>query len=162
MKIEIQSIPLEQKIILRNLMQLYQYDFSELSGEDINEYARFEYNYLDYYWTEEKRFPYLIRVEDKIAGFVLVNDHLLSNHNGEARSLAEFFILRKFRRRGIGSQVAKKIFSSHSGPWEVTTLEYNKAAISFWTKTISDYTNGKFEEIVRNGDDWDGRIYKFG
>ena len=36
MPVEIRDVPLEQKHVLRQLMQLYLYDFSEIDGDDVS------------------------------------------------------------------------------------------------------------------------------
>ena len=59
--------------------------------------------------------PLLIRRDGKLAGFALVN---AVTHSGRAadRNMAEFFIVRKHRRSGIGRAAAQKIFSRYAGP----------------------------------------------
>ena len=42
--------------VLRNLLQLYVYDFSEIEGYDLNEHGLYKYRYLDNYWSEEDRY----------------------------------------------------------------------------------------------------------
>ena len=81
-------------------MELYQYDFSELLNTDLDEHWYFGYSYLDYYWVESNRYPFVVRVDDKLAGFALVNKSTCLLDSQYA--LAEFFILRKYRKQGIG------------------------------------------------------------
>jgi hypothetical protein len=52
------------------MMELYNYDFSEFSEDDINEYGYFGYPRIDDYWNEEGRHPFFIRVDGKLAGLV--------------------------------------------------------------------------------------------
>jgi predicted acetyltransferase len=78
--ITIQKVEYDHKSTLRNLLELYKYDFSEFDPEDVNENSLYDYMYLDHYWTEEGRHPFFIRVDGKLAGFALVrmmgkNDH---------------------------------------------------------------------------------------
>lgn len=92
MKVSVQPMLVEQKSVLIQLMELYMCDFSLYSDDDINEYGYFGYSSIDDYWNEEGRYPYRIRVNEKIAGFVLVRscceyNELLNPHN-----IAEFFI----------------------------------------------------------------------
>ena len=93
MKISVEPVLIEQKSVLVQLMELYMYDFSLYSDDDINEYGYFGYSRIDDYWNEDGRYPYLIRVNEKIAGFVLVRscceyNELLNPHN-----IAELFIM---------------------------------------------------------------------
>jgi predicted acetyltransferase len=52
----------------------------------------------------------------------------------------------KYRRKGIGSYVAKKVFDMHKGQWEVLQLPTNVRAQKFWKTIISEYTNGAYKE----------------
>ncbi|MDU4951188.1 MULTISPECIES: hypothetical protein [Clostridium] len=60
----------------------------------------------------------------------------------------EFFLLRPYRGRNIASIAAKQIFDKFLGEWKlyVAPSGTNPRAEKFWRKTISDYTNGNFEE----------------
>lgn len=70
---EVVPVSIGDKSVLRQLMELYKYDFSEFDKEDINEHGYLGYKYLDSYWTEKNRNAYFIKVDQKIAGFVLLN-----------------------------------------------------------------------------------------
>lgn len=144
MKVSVQPMLVEQKSVLIQLMELYMYDFSLYSDDDINEYGYFGYSRIDDYWNEEGRYPYLIRVNEKIAGFVLVRscceyNELLNPHN-----IAEFFIMQKYRRRGVGKIASMKVFDMHKGGWEVSQWSNNIPAQKFWRAVISEYTKGDF------------------
>lgn len=143
MNIEIQRVPYEQKSVLRNLMELCQHDYTEFSGHDLNEQGLYGYKYFDHYWTEPTRHPFLVRAAGKIAGFALVRE---LQEEGEPRfcSIAEFFIVRKYRSTGIGRQVAVEIFRSFPGKWHVAQTRENVAAQAFSKKVISAYTGGEY------------------
>ena len=63
----------------------------------------------------------------QIAVLVLVNDdpHLESR---PARTIAEFFILRKYRRQGVGDMAARHVFDLFPGPWEALAASRRNAA----------------------------------
>lgn len=151
MEIEIQEVPREDKSVLRALMELYLYDYSEFSGADVTEHGTYPgYPYLDHYWTEERRHPFFVRVDAKLAGFVLVRSELTGT--GEPSSaLAEFFIMRKYRRQSVGQQVATLIFDRFPGEWSVSHEDINPAAGQFWRHVIGDYTGGQFTEHRPHG-----------
>jgi Predicted acetyltransferase len=146
MDISIQPMLIEQKSLLIQLMELYMYDFSLYSNDNVNEYGYFGYSHIDDYWNEDGRFPYLIRVDRKISGFVLVrscceyNEMMLNPHN-----IAEFFVMQKYRRLGVGKFVAMRVFDMHRGAWEVTQWSNNIPAQNFWKAVISEYTNGNYK-----------------
>lgn len=72
MKIELVKVSMHQKMVLRHLLELYQYDFSEFDYADVNEYGLYDYKFLDHYWTEPDRIPFFIKVDERYAGFVLL------------------------------------------------------------------------------------------
>ncbi|MBI3240790.1 MAG: GNAT family N-acetyltransferase [Chloroflexi bacterium] len=160
MDIEIQPASLSDKPILRNLLELCQHDYSEFDSADVDEHGLFGYNYLDNYWTEPGRHPFLVRVSGKLAGFVLVR-LLDSADNQPTYSMAEFFILRKYRRLGVGREVARRIFDKFQGKWSVAQEDGNRPAQAFWRKVIAEYTNEDYEEVQRQDDEWRGPIQMF-
>ena len=144
MKIKVLPALVANKPAIEQMMELYQYDLSEFEDTDLDEDGYFGYEYLDYYWTEPNRYPFIVRFENKLAGFVLVNEY--THFSDSQHSVAEFFILRKYRRRGIGRQVAFDIFEQFSGRWEISHINTNTAAESFWRSSVGDYTRGDYTE----------------
>lgn len=138
--------------VLRQLLELYLYDFSEFTGEDVNQHGRYGYEYLDHYWTESTRYPFLLRVNDQIAGFILVRDQILED-GLVVHSMAEFFVMRKYRRKNIGRQAAFQAFDRFPGRWRVTEIEENLPAQNFWRQIIAEYTGGQFSEGVNPSGD---------
>jgi len=53
--IELITADEQDKPIVRNLMQNYQYDSSEHTNEDPGRFGLFDYKYLDHYWTEREK-----------------------------------------------------------------------------------------------------------
>ena len=50
--------------------------------------------------------------------------------------MAEFFVLRKYRRCGIGSHVALEVWKRFPGQWEVRVIESHISALPFWAPGI--------------------------
>lgn len=134
----------EEKSILRNMLQLYIYDFSEFAGFDLDQHGFYGYRYLDHYWAEEGRFPFLVRADGKLAGFVFIRTESLET--SPRYSLAEFFIMRKYRRHGIGERVAREIFDRFPGRWSFHVDLRNESGLPFWRKVVDRITNGQFTE----------------
>lgn len=160
MNIEVVSAAESDKAVLRRLMQLYQYDFSEREGTDVDSHGVFDYRWLDNYWTEESRHPFLIRVDGNWAGFTLVNEYTRVARS-PARSIAEFFVMRKYRRKGIGTRVASEMFGMFPGRWEVCETADNKEAQAFWRAAISSQVGESYEEIELSDDRWTGPVQVF-
>jgi predicted acetyltransferase len=166
MDIQLRIVEYSQKVILRNLLELYSYDFSVIEDEDVDEFGLFGYRYLDHYWTEAGRYPYLIRVDSILAGFVLLRegtyfDELLGQFPLPPMKVAEFFVMRKYRRKGVGKHVAREVFDRYPRRWEVAQVANDVEAQSFWRKVISEYTDGKFEEYFLNNTNWHGQVLVF-
>lgn len=164
MDLEIIPAKEEDKSVLRRLMELYLYDFSEMDGADVNEAGLFEYDYLDHYWTEEGRHPFLVRVDGKLAGFVLVRQsesRVPGEPEGQVHQIAEFFVMRKYRRKGVGKRLACEIFDRFRGRWEVDEIPENLAAQAFWRRVIGEYTGGKYRELWPNIDEFEGPVQLF-
>ncbi|MBU9710848.1 GNAT family N-acetyltransferase [Evansella tamaricis] len=139
-----------EKNIINNLMQFYFYDFSEFVDAYVKEDGLFEdYSYLDAYWEENDRYPYLIWNDNRLVGFALIRK--INTAGDYYFSIAEFFIMKKFRRNGLGKLAAQTIFRNHKGPWEVFQIANNHPAQSFWRKTIQEFTSGHYEERILDG-----------
>ncbi|MCR8644391.1 GNAT family N-acetyltransferase [Paenibacillus sp. N1-5-1-14] len=157
--IEIVKVSYDQKSVLRNLLELYKYDFTEFDPEDMNESGLYEYMYLDHYWTEAGRHPFFIRVEGKLAGFALVRELGLDEVERKIYSIAEFFVMKKYRRDGVGKQAAHAVFDLFRGRWEAAVMEENVPAQHFWRKTVHAYKSREVQEIRK--EEWDGPIVTF-
>jgi predicted acetyltransferase len=147
LNIELVRVEKEQRSVLRQLVELYAYDFSEYDQADVNDHGYFGYDYLDYYWTEPNRHSFFIRVDGKLAGFVLVSDYCSVLREAQGWSVSEFFVMRKYRRQGVGKQVAAMVFGMFSGKWEVFQHEANVPSYHFWASVVQAYTGGRFETV---------------
>ncbi|WP_275441494.1 hypothetical protein [Brevibacillus laterosporus] len=76
MKIELVKVSMHQKMVLRHLLELYQYDFSEFDYADVNEHGLYDYKFLDHYWTEPDRIPFFIKVEVLLNGRVFYHEKI--------------------------------------------------------------------------------------
>jgi predicted acetyltransferase len=129
--VDVQVLPAGpgDKPVVRRLLELYRYDFSEFDGSDLDEHGEYGYLYLDVYWTEPDRRPFLLRVDGKWAGFALVR-------TGPPLDMAEFFVLRKYRRSGVGRRTAMALFGMFPGTWTVRQQLSNPSATVFWRSVI--------------------------
>ena len=134
-----------------NLMQLYTYELSFFEDEtthfNLMDSGLYELSeYIDLFWKEEKRFPYILRCDGKLCGFVLVR----FNEEGY-NEISEFFVLNKYRRSGAGKFMANEMFKLYHGKWEIRTLLKNKRAQDFWRNVVSKISDGDFEEkLIRD------------
>jgi predicted acetyltransferase len=151
--------------ILQNLMQLYTHDFSQFWGGsargDLNAQGLFDPYPLDEYWRRDNWAAMLIWCDRVLAGFCLINDRTHTGLQAE-RNMAEFFILRKHRGRGVGRIAAEGIFSLYPGSWEVAVARKNVSARDFWFKVIkSAAQSSQFQELDIRDERWNGPIFRF-
>ncbi|MBI4299756.1 MAG: GNAT family N-acetyltransferase [Chloroflexi bacterium] len=149
-----------QKKVLARLLELYQYDLSDVTGKELAESGLYGYVYLDDYWREEGREAYLFLSEGKLAGFALVNRYALLPANQDAYSIAEFFVLKTHRRRSIGTAAAREIIRQHQGKWEIRVFAKNEGAIAFWRQVIREL-GVEFVETLPGAELWQGVIFSF-
>lgn len=155
----------EDKRFIRNLMQFYLSEMSIFGGATPNQHGTFEYRYLDHYWTDngvaEGRAPFLIHADGDIAGFALKNRWSVINRTPDVSTVAEFFVMSRWRRQGVGRATAFSLFDRFPGPWEVRELRANLPAQHFWRSVIAEYTAHAWQEIDFQDDAWDGPVQLF-
>jgi predicted acetyltransferase len=161
MEVILKRIPLGDKPVLARLFELYRYDLSEYDGAHLSRHGLYGYRFLDHYWTEKGRHPFFIITDGVISGFLLVSDTCCLCGPGEANSIAEFFILRKYRRKGIGRAAAVSAFKMFPGKWEVVQHPDNKPSMNFWENVIEDVSRGQFRKLEAETDTWTGQALIF-
>ena len=103
--------------------------------------------------------PLLIRADGRIAGFVLVNQWSALDRPLD-HSVAEFFVLRKYRRARVGTRAAHLAFRQLPGRWEVPVASYNHGALAFWRHVVASLPM-QAEEHVGDGQRWAGTVFCF-
>ena len=145
--VEVNPALLEHAPILANLLELYAHDFSEFHSLDLGPDGRFGYESLPLYWSEPNRHPFLIRGDGKLAGLALVKRGSEISGNQTVWDMSEFFVLRGYRRRGIGMLAAQKMWRRFPGIWEVRVMQSNVLANLFWEQAISNFTGEAIQPV---------------
>ncbi len=135
-----------ERALLENLTQFYCYDFSEVLDLHVDDDGRFGGVDLTPYWVDEWRHPFLLRIDEKLAGFALISERSKITGTSGVFDVTEFFVLRRFRRHGVGRAAAFAAFDRFGGRWEVRQREENPSATAFWRRTIDAYTRGNYQE----------------
>jgi predicted acetyltransferase len=151
----------EQQPALANLLELYAHDFSEFHPLEIGASGRFGYPSLPLYWSEPGRYPLLIKMDGNLAGFAFVKRGSEVSGNLAVWDMAEFFILRGYRKRGIGTQAAHEVWRRFPGPWEVRVMQSNLSAHLFWDRAISDFTGEAIHPVSAEKDGKHWNLYSF-
>ena len=115
--------------LLDRMMQSYLRGFSAVDGRVPDADGRYPYPWLDAYWGDEDRRPYLIDVDAVPAGFALVR-------LTRPIEMAEFFIDPARRREGVGRCAVERLLALHPGEWQVSQMRGNEGAAAFWRAVI--------------------------
>ncbi len=146
----IQLIPASIKDypVIQNMARFYVYDMSEYLGHEkgweMPENGLYECIDFKKYWEDPDAHPFLIRIDQEIAGFVIIDKK--GSRPDIDFNMAQFFIVRKFKHQGIGRYVATYCFDRFKGTWEVMVLPGNTGAYEFWKKVVQDFSKGDFRE----------------
>lgn len=150
MHVLIKRIGGEHKHIIENLVQLYLYDISDLDNRDLGSDGRYRFKDIEPYLRGSDAWAYLIYDGDSnhILGFALVSRKNSLLFGDIVYSIDDFFVLRKYRKQGVGKQAAFLLFQSFPGPWEVSEMQENEAAHRFWVRVIGEFTGGNFMDTT--------------
>ena len=141
------------------MLELYQYDISDIYDQDLD--AAGEYGYdLSRFSEGERCFAHVCLVNTHYAGFALVAPAFVTQASG--CWMEQFFILKKYRRGNVGAELARHVFRTHPGPWEVGQMPSNLPAQAFWRKVIGETTAGRYTEIHVTEGRWRGVVQRFG
>ncbi|WP_437608821.1 GNAT family N-acetyltransferase [Sorangium sp. So ce834] len=150
-------------LLLSNLLELYIHDLSDVfPGLELGPDGRFGYDKLALYWSErERRFAFIVRCAGRIAGFALTTRGSPAADNPDVLDVAEFFILRRYRRSGVGRRAAVLLWQRFPGEWTVRVSEGNAGALAFWRSVVAEFTSGAATETTRPGRPHPWRVFSF-
>lgn len=143
---------------LGQMLELYQYELSDLWDQDLDDQGRFGYD-LSRHRQAERFFAHVLRVGSHPAGFALVAPAAVTQQEGFW--MEQFFVLRKYRRAGHGLALARHVFQHHPGPWEVGQMPGNTAARQFWRRVVAHLTQGRYGEVEVTDGWWQGTVQRF-
>jgi predicted acetyltransferase len=144
MKVTLHEATTADLAVVKNLVPYYIYDMSEHMGWPCTAEGRFDgCDDLGSYWNSPRRHAFVLRSEGEVAGFVLI---LAENQEQDVDfSVTDFFVLRKFRRHGVGRRIAHELFERFPGRWKVEQFARNTPAVAFWSRIIDEYSSGRYE-----------------
>jgi predicted acetyltransferase len=123
------------------------------SVTSLGEIGYSESDQLDRWFGDSSVNPLLILRGTEPVGFAMV----ARGSAGAGRAacdyrMAEFFVTRNARRRGIGRLAVELILNRFAGRWEITEYLRNPVAVAFWRRVVANYTHGSYQERVTNGE----------
>jgi predicted acetyltransferase len=149
--------------LLANLLELYTHDLSSVFPEVLlGPDGRFGYPKLSLYWAEaERRFAFIVRADGYVAGFILATRGSPAVDDPEALDVAEFFVLRRYRRAGVGSRAAALLWRRLPGRWVVRVSEANRNGLAFWTHVVEAASGGRAVTFAQSGSPAAWRVFTF-
>ena len=158
MTLELPKARAEDFPALQQMLEFYQYDLSDIWLQDADTEARYGYS-LERYRLDERFHAHVALVGSQYAGLALVSPAVVTLKEGSW--MEQFFVLKRYRRTGIGRALALHSLKSHPGPWEVGQMPSNVAAQVFWRKVISEQTCGEYVEVQVTEGWWQGHLQQF-
>lgn len=140
------------------MLELYQYELSDIWDQDLDDSGEYGYS-LDRYFQASQCKAFVALVSGKYAGFALADGAVKVGTTGNW--MDQFFILKKYRRAGLGAELACTVFRALPGYWEVGQMRDNLAAQAFWRRVISAHTTGAYTEHSLSSGWWQGVIQSF-
>lgn len=156
--LEVSHATLADQLPLRRMLELYQHDLSDIWDQDLDVHGEYGYG-LERYWSEPSHQAFVFRCDGHYAGFCLVDDDVCLR--GNQLWMAQFFVLKKYRRRRVGERAAWQVFDTLRGAWEVGQMPGNDRATAFWRRVIGHYTNGRYVEHELHDQRWNGFLQCF-
>jgi predicted acetyltransferase len=153
---------LREVTLLTNLLELYAHDISDAFALDLGSDGRFGYKDLGLYWSEPgRRYPFLIRQAQQVLGFTLITRQASVSAGNENLDVAEFFVLRRHRRLGVGRRAAFLVWNRFSAHWTVRVSLGNRTGLDFWESVIAEYTCGMQRVTTVPGNPHGWRVFSF-
>lgn len=157
--IELQPAQRDELECIENLMQFFMYEFSEWLPIKLGRHGLFAIQEKTAYWRKPATRPMLIRVDGELAGFAIVDDAV---HFPEVQyNLGYFFVIRRFRGRGIGKQVVTHLLTQLPGQWQIFHIDDNQPARAFWARVVPDLSSGTFSCQPITADGYPCTLYTF-
>lgn len=143
---------------LQQMLELYQYELSDLWPQEADAEARYGYD-LEPHRRGERFHAHVAMAGSQYLGFALVAPAAVTRSEGHW--MEQFFILKRARRAGAGRALAEHVLRSHPGAWEVGQMPANLAAQAFWRRVIGQLTAGRYVELRVTEGWWQGWVQQF-
>ncbi len=143
---------------LQQMLELYQYELSDLWPQDADASARYGYD-LQRHRADLHHHAHVALQGTQYVGLALVAPARVTREDG--RWMEQFFVLKRHRRAGTARALALHVLNAHPGPWEVGQMPGNAAARAFWRDVIAQATGGRYRELEVTTGAWQGTVQQF-
>ena len=111
---------------------------------------------------DAEHFPFFIRDGERLYGFALARRGSRLTTATDVMDVAEFFVIRGARGRGVGAAAALALFATFPGRWEIRVRHTNTLAKRFWAR-VAHHRAGRpiaSEAFTADNIAWD--VFRFG
>lgn len=155
MKLVVKPLADAEHELFRVIYSLYLHDLSEFTDfYQLTSDGQWLPDYLETWLSPNQPnvHPFLIWLDDAPIGLALVGESPFPYMSPDVDyRISEFFIVRGYRRSGIGRAAAKRLFEIFPGQWEIVQLEKNHSAVAFWASVVREFTAGQFVSDIVDG-----------
>ena len=122
------------------------------SATSLGEIGQSESDQLARWFGDPTVNPLLILRGNDPVGFAMVARGASPGRPPVDYRMAEFFVAKPHRRRGVGRSAVRLILNRFAGRWEIVEYSRNPNAVKFWRNVVSSYTRGDFRERNAHGE----------
>jgi predicted acetyltransferase len=133
---------------LQNLFEHYLHDMAEWFQFDYAPDGRYAYDPA--FYRDNGAEVWFAYVGEIPIAFAVVGSAQAFIDDADAKDLDEFFVVRRYRRSGVGRDFARQVWDAYSGRWVVRVFQGNVPALPFWRGAIAEYTDHAYREEVRS------------
>jgi predicted acetyltransferase len=137
-------------------MTLFLHDLSEFNEKlELNTTnGLYEFDVFEWFFEKEGLTPFFINKDTMPIGFILLQSGPFSNQEFADYVLNSFFILRKYRRKGLGKVACTKFFEMYPGRYAISQAQSNIPAIKFResvyeSNSVSVYEKEEIEDGIK-------------
>ncbi|MGF0238462.1 GNAT family N-acetyltransferase [Rhodococcus sp. IEGM1300] len=157
--IELHAAQRDELQTIENLMQFYLYDFSEWLPLKFADHGFYSNQIETAYWRNPATRPFLIKVDDEIAGFVTVDDN--THIDGAEHNIGYMFVGRRWRGRGVAKFVVSTLLSQIPGQWQIFHIDANQPARLFWANAMAQLEGVEYTLHQQSVDGYPSTFYRF-
>jgi predicted acetyltransferase len=138
MIVDLGEARLEDREILARMLDDYLHELAAHRERAVGASNSREYPYLDAYFSESGRHPFLIRQQGSVVGLALIRSPAST---GAVWEIAEFYIVPENRRAGVGGVALACIWRRFPGDWELQVHIRNTDALRFWLFCVNKWAS---------------------
>jgi len=124
---------------LRHVYSFYLHDLSQFEKHEytLSASGQWQPDHLPYWLTQPFCHPFVLLAGSVPVGFAFIGQAPFPFMSEDVQfRLSEFFVLRAYRRAGIGRRAGVAALSRFSGSFELTVLDANAPALAFWRAVL--------------------------